>query len=438
MKDIFGNTLPSYSSSKFMVSITNCGQFSALSRCLLDASDRLCSENCHSCQNQPFQGSMSFPTSISTDSVAANQCSLLFYDGISGNEQRTTFFELFPSGIVAYNVPSSFVTAQFNQGSSIIIKFVDAGSKIISSYFGANVSMTIENCGSAVFTSCGNSVQTSAKTCVQLSGPFWPEENIGIADAVQAAAMFMNYSIAADAKIDGSCILKFAASSIIFPNHFISTNSSILLYASSLQSSIISLVTTGVPISFQLDWGDGGQKLNSLSSSRALILLSYCGNASLHCGSSSQFSGTSCLTTSSSGSSIITGFIIRGDATLNCRLTFTVLEYQQQVFTHQDFEVRASRLTVDSFPSIVRVGYPYSFITSVRDDNFVRLHSLFGVTMKFKLDSCGSGSFDSCGNNSQSQLTKVQFSHLSHRLSHDFCQSKRMRVFVTRRILHFS
>jgi hypothetical protein len=340
---------------------------------------------------------MSFTTSIDTDSIVSDYCRLLFDDVLSGNSKETSFFELFPSGIVAHNVPTSLVTSQFNQFSSILIKFVDSASRIMPSYVGANVSISIENCGNAMFASCGNSLQISERTCSQLSLPFWPEENIGITDAVEAAAIFFNYSLAADAKIDGSCILKFTVHSILNSSQYITTNSTILLYASSLKSSNISLVTTGVPISFQLEWHDAGQKLNSLSSSRVLISLSYCGNANLDCGSSTHLSGASCMANSSSGSSMVTGFIIRGDATLNCRLTFTILEYMEQVFTHQDFEVRASRLTVDHFPSIVRVGNPYSFISSARDDNFARLQSLYGVTMKFKLELCGLASFDSCG-----------------------------------------
>jgi len=169
------------------------------------------------------------------------------------------------------------------------------------------------------------------------------------------------------------------------------------IFASALVSSSISLVTTGVPFSFQLEWRDGTQKLLSLSSSLALISLSYCGNASVHCGSSDFLSGTSCTTSSVSGSSLVTGFIVRGDATLNCRLSFTVLENLNQVFAVQDFEVRASRLIVDGFPSIVRVGHQYSFIASARDDYFARLFSLYGVAVNFELNSCGLGSFDSCG-----------------------------------------
>jgi hypothetical protein len=378
----------------FKASITNCGQFSILNRCLLDGMDRLCSENCQSCENQPFQGSMSFTTSISTDSIVTGQCRLLFQDVLSENSIFTMPFEIFPSGIIAIDVPSSIVTTQYNH---ILIKFVDATSQILSSYLGANVSMSIENCGSAVFASCGNSLQLSSNTCIQLSASYWPEENFGIADASQAVATFTNFSLTADAKLDGSCILKFVARSTIFPTQFITTNSTILLYASSLMSSSIVYVTTGVPISFQLLWRDNTQTLSSLTSSQALISLSYCGNAIVDCGSSKNLSRTSCLTLSSSGSSTVTGFIIRGDATLNCRLTFTVLEYLEQVFTYQDFEVRASRLIVDGFPSIVRVGSPYSFISSAIDDFFVRLFSLFGVTVKFKLVSCGLGSFDSCG-----------------------------------------
>jgi hypothetical protein len=368
-----------------------------LSRCLLDGSDRMCSENCHSCEKQHFQGSISFTTSIIADSIATEECRLLFHDGLSGNSVLTAAFEVFPSGIIAQDVPALIVTTKINQGSLILIKFTDRASQILSSYFGSNVSMTIENCGSAVFASCGSSHQISSTTCTQLSTPFWPEENVGITDAVQAVATFMNFSLTADAKIDGSCFLKFVARSIISPTRFISTNSTFSLYASSLISSSIFLVTTGVPISFHLEWRDDLQKLNSLDSSRALISLSYCGNASLDCGSSENLSRTSCLTLSTSGSSSVTGFVVRGDATLNCRLTFTVLEYSEQVFTYQDFEVRASHFFVDNFPSIIRVGYRYSFISSATDDNFARLFSLYGVTVKFKLDSCGSGSFDSCG-----------------------------------------
>jgi hypothetical protein len=368
-----------------------------LTRCFLDVSDRLCSENCQSCENQFFQGSILFTTSINTDSVAGSKCRLLFHDNLSGNSVLTTPFEIFPSRIIATDVPTSIVTTQFNLGSSVFIKFVDSNAQILSSYLGSNVSMSIENCGSAVFSSCGDSFRISSTTCVQLSAPVSAEENIGIADANQAAATFTNFSLSADAKIDGSCTLKFVARSEIFPNRAITTNSSILLYASSLTSSSISYATTGVPISFELEWRDGTQKLNSLTASRAIISLSYCGNSVVNCGSSIQLSSNSCSTYSELGSSTVTGFIIRGDATLNCRLTFIVIENSEQVFTHQDFEVKASKLIVDSFPSIIRVGRSYSFISSARDDAFVRLLSLFGVTVKFKISSCGLGSFDSCG-----------------------------------------
>jgi hypothetical protein len=396
-KDIFANTLPSYSSSKFQVSVTNCGQFSLLTRCSSDISDRLCSENCQLCGNQFFQGSISITTSISSDSILSNECRMLFTDALSGTSISTTSFELFPSRIVAYGVPTSFVTTQSNQGSSVAIKFVDSDAHILSSFLGSTVYMSIENCGSAVFTSCGNSLQISSTSCSQLSTAFWSEENIGIAEAVQAVASFANFVLTADAKIDGSCSLKFVANSLVSPTRFITTTSTFLLFASALVSSSISLVTTGVPISFQLEWRGGTQKLNSLSSSLALISLSYCGNAIVVCGSSNVISGTSCSTSSLFGSSLVTGFIIRGDATLNCRLTFTVLENLNQVFTLQNFEVRASSLIVNGFPSIVRVGYPYSFIASAKDDYLTGLVSLYGVAVDFKLSSCGLGSFDSCG-----------------------------------------
>ncbi len=388
---------------------------------MLDGSERMCSENCHSCGKKAFQGSISFITSISADSIATEECRLLFYDRLSGNSVLTAPFEVFPSGISAEDVPASIVTTKMNQGSSILIKFTDRGSQILSSYFGSNVSMTIENCGSAVFASCGSSLQISSTTCTQLSAPFWSEENVGITDAVQAVATFLNFSLSADAKIDGSCVLKFVAHSIVSPTRLISTNSTFLLYASSLISSSIVLVTTGQPISFQLEWRDNSQKLNSLNSSRALISLSYCGNASVDCGSSRHLSQTSCLALSELGSSSVTGFIIRGDATLNCRLTFTVLEYSEQVFTYQDFEVRASNFFVDTFPSIIRVGQRYSFLSSATDDNFVRLLSLYGVNVKFKLVSCGSGSFDSCGTNARSNIEIVFLFHMFHRLCYGFC-----------------
>ena len=357
----------------------------------------MCSENCQSCENQFFQGSLSITTSISTDSIVSNQCRMSFIDALSETSILSRSFELFPSGILAYGVPASIVTHNLNQGSSILIKFVDSAANILSSFLGSTVFMSIENCGSAVFTSCGNSLQHSSTSCTQLSTAYWTEENIGISEAVQAVASFVNFSLSADAKIDGSCALKFVAHSLVSPTRSITTNSTFLLFASALVSSSISLVTTGVPFSFQLEWRDGTQKLLSLSSSLALISLSYCGNASVHCGSSDFLSGTSCTTSSVSGSSLVTGFIVRGDATLNCRLSFTVLENLNQVFAVQDFEVRASRLIVDGFPSIVRVGHQYSFIASARDDYFARLFSLYGVAVNFELNSCGLGSFDSCG-----------------------------------------
>jgi hypothetical protein len=374
-------------------------------------SDSLCSENCHICKNQNFLGLFSFDTAINTDSIVADSCRLHFYDQLSEISASTSVFELFPSGIVAHDVPTSIVTNN-REFSKIMIKFVDKNSHALSSYSGSNVSMTIESCGDAVFASCGNSIQILSNSCVQFSAPFWSEENFGISHSVQAVADFSNFSIVADGKVDGSCILKFVLRSRISPTHFVSTNSSFLLHASALFSSNIELAVTGVPFSFFLEWRDGTQKLNSLTSSRALISLSYCGNASLDCGSSNFYSRNSCLTSSVSGNSNISGFIIRGDATLNCRLTFTVLEYTEQVFTYQDFEVRASHLTVDSFPAIVRVGYPLSFISSARDDDSVQLLSLYGVTVKLNLTSCGLGTFDSCGKCALQYSTTCLLPHL--------------------------